>query len=105
MGGELVREVFKGLDRGVQAEVLKQVMGWEDCLKALSYCAWPPLGFPGATSDQELACQCRRYKRLGFDPWVRKIPWRRAWQPTPVFLPGESHGQRSRWVGHMTKAT
>ena len=31
----------------------------------------------------------------GFDPWVRKIPWRRAWQPTPVFLPGKSHGQRS----------
>ena len=30
-----------------------------------------------------------------FDPWVRKIPWRRAWQPTPVFLPGESHEQRS----------
>jgi len=35
---------------------------------------------------------CRRYES---DPWVRKIPWRRAWQPTPVFLPGESHGQRS----------
>ena len=32
--------------------------------------------------------------RLGFDPWVGKIPWRRAQQPTPVFLPGESHGQR-----------
>ena len=31
----------------------------------------------------------------GFDPWVGKIPWRRAWQPTPVLLPGESHGQRS----------
>ena len=31
----------------------------------------------------------------GFDPWVGKIPWRRAWQPTPVFLPGESHGQGS----------
>ena len=30
-----------------------------------------------------------------FDPWVGKIPWRRAWQPTPVSLPGESHGQRS----------
>ena len=30
-----------------------------------------------------------------FDPWVRKIPWRREWQPTPVFLPGEFHGQRS----------
>ena len=33
--------------------------------------------------------------RLRFDPWVWKIPWRRAWQPTPVFLLGESHGQRS----------
>ena len=33
--------------------------------------------------------------RRGFDPWVRKIPWRRAWQPTPVFLPGKFHGQRS----------
>ena len=33
--------------------------------------------------------------RCRFDPWVGKIPWRRAWQPTPVFLPGESHGQRS----------
>ena len=34
-------------------------------------------------------------KRCRFDPWIRKICWRRAWQPTPVFLPGESHGQRS----------
>ena len=33
--------------------------------------------------------------RLWFNPWVRKIPWRRAWQPTPLFLPGESHEQRS----------
>ena len=36
-----------------------------------------------------------RHKRCGFDPWVSKIPWRRKWQPTPVFLPGESHGQRT----------
>ena len=36
-----------------------------------------------------------RCKRQGFDPWVRKIPWRRAWQPTPLFLRLESHGQRS----------
>ena len=34
-------------------------------------------------------------RHLGFDPWVGKIPWRRAWQPTPVFLPGETHGQRN----------
>ena len=43
-------------------------------------------------SGIEPACQCKRH---GFDPWVRKMPWRRKWQPTPVFLPGESHGQRS----------
>ena len=35
----------------------------------------------------------RDVSRCAFDPWVRKIPWRRAWQPTPVFLPGEFHGQ------------
>ena len=47
--------------------------------------------FSGSDS-KELAYQCRT---LGFDPWVRKIPWRREWQPTPAFSPGESHGQRS----------
>jgi len=41
------------------------------------------------------ACPCRRCKRCGFDAWVRKIPWRKAWQPTTIFLPGESHGQKS----------
>ena len=50
---------------------------------------------PGGTRGKESACQCRRRKRRGFDPWVGKIPWTRAWQPTPGFLPGESHGQRS----------
>ena len=52
-------------------------------------------GFPDGASGKESACQCRRHKRRRFDPWVRKIPWRRAWQPIPVFLPGKSHGQRS----------
>ena len=51
--------------------------------------------FPGGLSSKEPACQCRRCKRCEFDPWVRKIPWRRAWPPTSVFLPGESCGQRS----------
>ena len=44
---------------------------------------------------KEHAWQCGRPRRHGFDPWVGKIPWRRAWQPTLVFLPGEAHGQRS----------
>ena len=55
----------------------------------------PIYGFPVGPSGKEPTCQCRRHKRFRFDPWVRKIPWRKAWQPTPVFLPGESHGQRS----------
>ena len=44
---------------------------------------------------KNLGCQCRRHKRCRFDAWVQKMPWRRPWQPTPVFLSGESHGQRS----------
>ena len=42
--------------------------------------------FPGGTNGKEFTCQCRRCKRCGFDPWVRKIPWRRACQPTAVFF-------------------
>ena len=44
------------------------------------------MGFPGGPSNKEPACQCRRPKRCSFNPWVRKTPWRRAKQPTPVFL-------------------
>ena len=46
-------------------------------------------------SGKEFTFQCRSLRRRVVDPWVRKIHWRRAWQPTPVFLPGESHEQRS----------
>ena len=63
--------------------------------RGFSHQAWQGEGFPGGASAKESACQCRRWKRWGFDPWVRKIPWKRAWQSTPVFLPRESHGQRS----------
>ena len=52
-------------------------------------------GFPGGSVVKESVCQCRSCKRCGFNPRVRKIPWRRKWQPTPVFLPGECHGERS----------
>ena len=56
-------------------------------------------GFSGGTGCEEPTCQCRRPKNCGFDPWVGKISWRRKWQPIPVFLTGESHGQRSL-AGH-----
>ena len=46
-------------------------------------CIWVSLV---AQLIKKSSCQCRRHKRLEFDPWVRKIPWSRKWQPTPVFL-------------------
>jgi len=51
-------------------------------------------GLPRWCRDKEPTWQCRRHRRLGFNPWVGKIRWRK-WQPTPGFLPRESHGQRS----------
>ena len=57
--------------------------------------ATPYKGFPAGTNGKETACQCRKGKICVLDPWVGKIPWRRAWQSTQVFLSGESHGQRN----------
>ena len=64
------------------------------------------IGLPWCFSGKEFTCQCRRSR---FNPWVRKIPWRRKWKPTPIFLPGKSHGQRnlvgySPW-GHKNSRT
>ena len=56
---------------------------------------WLLFSFSGSASCKEPSCRGRRHKRHGSDPWVRKIPWRREWQTAPVFLAGESHGQRS----------
>ena len=53
------------------------------------------MGFPSGTSGKESTCQRRRHKIPGFNPWVRNIPWKRAWQSTPGFLPRTSHIQRS----------
>ena len=56
---------------------------------------WKQRGFPGGTSGKEPICQSRRHNWPWFDTWIGKIPWGRKWQPTPVFLAGKSHGQRS----------
>ena len=61
------------------------------------------IGLPRWHSGKESACQRRRHQRHGFDLWVRKIPWSRKWQPSPVFLPGKFHGRGSlgcytQWV-------
>ena len=69
-------------------------MSQKYCSKPCLYIKVKYTGFQGSTS-REPDCQCKRYNKCGFSPWVKKFPWRRAWQPSPVFLPGESHGQRS----------
>ena len=56
------------------------------------WCSRLPMWLPSEEPD----CHCRRPKKRSLDAWVGKTPWRRAWQPIPVFLPGESHGQRSQ---------
>ena len=67
------------------AEAIKLIL----CLKSYKELI---IGLPGGSAGKEPACQCRRHR---FDPWVGKILWRRKWQPTPVFLSGKFHGQRS----------
>ena len=52
-------------------------------------------GFPSSASGKEPARQCKRHRRCGLNPWRAKTPGRRAWQPTLVFVPRESRGQRS----------
>ena len=80
--------------------------GWHPCRrKAISggvTLGKPPLpkhtlwvDLAHGASDKESAWQCSWHKRCGFEPWIWKICWRRQWQPTPVFLPGKSHGQSS----------
>ena len=55
----------------------------------------------GGTSGKEPACQCRRHKKPGFNPWVGKIPWRRKWQPTPLFLSRD----RGAWLATVHRVT
>ena len=73
-----------------QAHVLNKVVTLFTCMQCRQ-----DVSIWGGTRGKESTCQCRRSKRYGFDPWVRKIPWSRIWYPTPVFLPGKFQGQRS----------
>ena len=72
----------------LEEELWSGLQGNREPLKVL----W---GFSGGARGKEPACQCRRHKRLRFDPWVEKFPWSRKWHSTLVFLPGKFHEQRS----------
>ena len=76
------------------------IAGWFASLRSQLKCqllerAFSGFGLPWCLSGKESIYQCRRFRRPGFNPWVRKIPWRRKWQPILVFLSGKSHGWRS----------
>ena len=60
-----------------------------------TYCVYIYIGFSSGSVIKEYTCQFKRCRRPRLDPCVGKIPWRREWQPIPVFLPGESHGPSS----------
>ena len=88
-GREEARDDRKGLDPHTCSCSSQVTRDYE--IKELSFLK----GFPGGASGKEYTRRCRRCQRCRIDSWVGKIPWRRKWQPAPVFLPGESHGQRS----------
>ena len=68
---------------------------WYGCISIVLYCRFQRRKRPRWCGGNESVFFVRCIFRAGFYPWVRKIPWRRKWQPTPVFLPGEFHGWRS----------
>ena len=79
-------------DLPAMRETWIQSLDWEDALEKGKATYSTILGLPLWLSWQRICLQCRTPE---FDPWIGKMPWRREWLPTPVFLPGESHGQRT----------
>ena len=62
------------------------------------------MGFPGGASSKEPTCQCRRHKKLRFDPWVGKIPWRREWLPLQYSCLENPMDRGAWWVHRVTKS-
>ena len=77
------------MDRGVCGATVHGVANSQTRLSDFTHSLMQLLGLPWWLRGQSICRQC------GFNHWVRKTPWRRKWQPTPVLLPGKSHGQRS----------
>jgi len=87
-----------GIDHHCQVKDFVMVVSQKQICKSGNIttfiCLYLIKGLPRCFCSIEFACQYRRHKRHRFNPWFGKICWNRKWQPTPVFLPGKSHGQR-----------
>ena len=92
MGGSLCHTRVDGSARQYISRNLKSDVSISINTVNMVSCSLATSWFPRRLRGKESACQCRRCM---FNLWVRKTPWKRAWQPTPVFLPGGFHGQRS----------
>ena len=81
----------------ISPPVLLFIVSFPCCLCLVNIFKWTTVlsRLPRWLSGKESAFQCRSCRRHGFDPWVREIPWRRKWQPTPIVVQGKSHGQKS----------
>ena len=82
-GSKLVTSYFTRGNKSIRLEVCNKILG--------------KYGLFWWLSGQESVCQCRAHRRYGFDPWVRKILWRRKWLPGSVFLPEKSREQKGTW--------
>ena len=99
---QIVTTVHQGLGWWQDGSASEELGPWAGWLQTAGKCeqrSGRRAGyFPDGASGKEPACQWRGHRWCRFDPCIRKIPWRRKWQPTPVFLLGKFHGQRSLGV-------
>ena len=82
------------LTQMIEIYMIKKMI-FERWAVSFAHCVRGLQGLTRGFSGKESSSQCWRCQRCIFDAWVQKIPWRRAWQPTQIFLPRESHEQRS----------
>ena len=91
-----------------EARVGSEEGRWQWCFPSFLFFLLIFMAFmaaPGGAGGKESACQCTKQKTRGFDSWFQKNPWRRAWQSTPVFLAGKSHGQRNHGLPSIGSQT
>ena len=95
---EIITDRTSRTGQGIQQSLLLYTKFYQHvCLQRWSFVPKKKKkhGLPRRRSDKESTYQCKRCKRYGFNPWIRKMPWRRTWQLTPIFLPGKFHEQKN----------